>query len=302
MYSFRACLGIVALLVGVQGAYAEVRLSNAINESSWSLNASVFSCSLEHSIPYFGEAVFRTRAGEVSGFYLRGRKAQLKAGETRLYAMSPIWAASSEQYELATVSMKQGSRPLWLGNKETEQMMSKLYEGMELGFDGGFWHDESGAPVQLSITNIGFREVYQEYLDCLTGLVPRNFDQLKRTVLKFPAGEVDKLPGDLSRQLDHILALVKHDNKVRVFYIDGHTDSFGDRDENLELSKSRAELVSTYLKRRGVPEEWITVRWHGERYPVSSNANPGGRAKNRRVTVRLERVEEIEVLPLAANS
>ena len=65
------------------------------------------------------------------------------------------------------------------------------------------------------------------------------------------------------------------------------------------MSKGRAELISQYLARRGIPESWITVRWHGERYPAVSNASKAGRAKNRRVTVRLERVKEIDVLPIA---
>lgn len=280
---------------------ASSMFSNAINESAWDLKTSVFSCRLEHRIPNFGEAVFRTRAGEASGFYLRGRSAQFDAGEVGLFASNPIWVEEQKRERLALVKMKKGTRPLWLGNKDTELMLSRLNSGMRIDLDSSLWYDNSESVHSLSISNIGFRELYEGYINCLTQLVPRNFDQLKRTTLKFPGGEVDKLPSALAKELDYMLTLVKHDDKVRQFYIDGHTDSLGDRDENLELSKVRAELVAQYLIRRGIPEDWITLRWHGERYPVTSNASAAGRAKNRRVTVRLERVKEIEPMPLAAS-
>lgn len=292
--------GLVLLLFSHSSVFAEV-YSNAINTSSWRADSSVFSCQLVHEVPFYGDAVFRTRAGEASGFYLRAKTSRFKAGEARLVASSPVWVSEPHSEELAVVGMKQGRRPLWLGTAITERMLSKLSAGMEVGLERGTWYASGNNNARLAMSGIGFRDEYEKYLSCLTRLIPANFDQLKRTALLFPGGELDKLPSSVASSLNKILALVKHDAKVRMFYIDGHADSVGDRDENLELSKLRAELVSEYLKRRGIPEDWIILRWHGERYPVAPNGNAAGRAKNRRVTVRLERIEEIEVLPLAAN-
>jgi len=279
--------------------------SNAINEPSWQAGSSVFACELVHSVPYYGEAVFRTRAGERSAFYLRAFTSRFKAGEARLIAKAPVWKNSDAVEVLAEVAMKQGKRPLYLNNTLTELMLARLSSGNELALERVTWYEAKTShkpAMALALSSIGFREAYDKYLGCLSGLIPRNFDQLKRTVLMFPGGDSDELPSSLARQLNHILSLVKHDSKVRYIYIDGHTDSVGDRDENLELSKARADMVSQYLQRRGVPEDWLTVRWHGERYPVAANGNSTGRARNRRVTVRLEHVEEIEVLPLASNN
>lgn len=273
--------------------------SNAINDSSWKAESSVFSCQLVHQVPYYGEAVFRTRAGEASAFYLRAKTSRFQAGNALVHARKPLWTHGGEKADLGSVPIKRGTRPLWLTTLMTEKMLARLNEGYEIEISNDAWFEESAEnKAKLAISNIGFRSAYKRYLSCLSGLLPSNFDQLKRTSLIFPAGETDELPASITRQLDRILALVKHDEKLRVFYIDGHTDSEGDRDENLELSKQRAELVSQYLVRRGIPETWITLRWHGERYPVASNATASGRERNRRVTVRLERVEEIEVLPL----
>jgi hypothetical protein len=44
-----------------------------------------------------------------------------------------------------------------------------------------------------------------------------------------------------------------------------------------------------YLKANGVPETQITIRFHGERYPLVPNKSEANRAKNRRVTLHLER-------------
>lgn len=281
--------------------------TNAINDGSWQAQSSVFECSLAHEVPLFGRAVFRTRAGETSNFYLRSHAAKFEAGSAVVYAKAPVWKADGlgeESVEaLGQVNVKRGTRPMWLGTQNSEKMLTELSSGNEIEFVRKAWFEDEGNPhVRLILSNIGFQKAYTRYLNCLASLLPRNFDQMKRTALYFPAGPVetkDGMRGENMRKLDNILALVKHDNKIRQFFIDGHTSSPGDRAENLELSKQRAQMVAEYLKRRGIPEDWIQIRWHGERYPVATNATSAGRAKNRRVTLRVERVEEVEVLPLA---
>ena len=51
-----------------------------------------------------------------------------------------------------------------------------------------------------------------------------------------------------------------------------------------------AEFLMDYLKAQGIPEEQVTLRFHGERYPLVPNTNNANRARNRRVNVHLERV------------
>ncbi|SMF03822.1 Outer membrane protein and related peptidoglycan-associated (lipo)proteins [Alteromonadaceae bacterium Bs31] len=294
----------VALLLMVFGGSMSVyatSYTNAINQSSWRSVSTVFECRLEQSVPFFGEAVFRTRAGEASGFYLRSRSPRFQAGEAQLLARSPVWMPQPVEIELGVVPVKRGNRPLWLGSETTELMLAQLGKGLEVELVKDSWYlPAPSQPLRLSMNSIGFRPEYRKYLNCLSGLLPANFDQMRRSALYFPGGETEELGRKMTSKLDRMLKLVKHDKRIRNFYIDGHTDSAGDRADNLELSKQRAELVKQYLTRRGIPEDWITMRWHGERYPVASNGTAGGRAKNRRVTVRMERFEEIEVLPLAA--
>lgn len=64
----------------------------------------------------------------------------------------------------------------------------------------------------------------------------------------------------------------------------GHTDSDGSDENNLKLSKERAEavknaLVSVY----GIPSDRLTSEGKGESAPVGDNSTPAGKAQNRRV-------------------
>ncbi|MBL1213630.1 MAG: OmpA family protein [Ignavibacteriae bacterium] len=67
------------------------------------------------------------------------------------------------------------------------------------------------------------------------------------------------------------------------FSIEGHTDSDGDDAMNLQLSEQRAESVKLALVNLGIDASHFKVKGLGESKPVDSNANPEGKANNRRV-------------------
>jgi len=65
--------------------------------------------------------------------------------------------------------------------------------------------------------------------------------------------------------------------------VQGHTDSAGDDEHNLQLSQDRAEAVRSYLAERGIDAARLTARGYGETRPIESNRTSMGRAINRRV-------------------
>ena len=73
----------------------------------------------------------------------------------------------------------------------------------------------------------------------------------------------------------------------RRIIVTGHTDSVGDRQYNLDLSKRRADTVMRYLISQGVDPSRIVATGMGPDDPVASNATPEGRAMNRRVEIRI---------------
>lgn len=74
-------------------------------------------------------------------------------------------------------------------------------------------------------------------------------------------------------------------NPKRVVRIEGYTDSTGNPDDNLKLSKDRAQSVADMLVDLGVDEKRIQVEGYGDQYPVEVNASERGRAQNRRVEI-----------------
>lgn len=74
-------------------------------------------------------------------------------------------------------------------------------------------------------------------------------------------------------------------NPRRTVRIEGYSDSSGKREENLALSRARAQTVADALIDLGVDARRIEVQGFGESFPVAENASAKGRAQNRRVEI-----------------
>lgn len=81
----------------------------------------------------------------------------------------------------------------------------------------------------------------------------------------------------------------------RKLTIEGHTDSVGAEDFNMQLSENRAQAVKSALVSRGVPDSQISAVGKGEGFPVASNDTAAGRQQNRRVEVILSDSDSAEV-------
>jgi len=86
--------------------------------------------------------------------------------------------------------------------------------------------------------------------------------------------------------LDQVAAGLKQHPRLKV-EIQGYTDSTGAAAYNLRLSQRRANAVRNFLLGAGVPEEQITARGYGATQFVASNASAEGRARNRRVVLKV---------------
>ncbi len=76
--------------------------------------------------------------------------------------------------------------------------------------------------------------------------------------------------------------------------IEGHTDSIGDEEYNMELSVERAESVSTYLKSLDIKRKRLITKGYGELQPVADNDSEEGRQKNRRVEIAIYANDELK--------
>ena len=74
--------------------------------------------------------------------------------------------------------------------------------------------------------------------------------------------------------------------------IEGHTDSTGPEDENEVLSRNRALAVRNALVAREVDPERLIAEGYGASRPLAGNTTPEGRARNRRIEIRVVRASE----------
>ncbi|MGE3693042.1 MAG: OmpA family protein [Novosphingobium sp.] len=87
--------------------------------------------------------------------------------------------------------------------------------------------------------------------------------------------------------------LKKYPNSLVDVY--GHTDSTGSNEYNQTLSENRARTVANYMTSRGVSGARIRSMGFGETMPVASNDTEDGRARNRRVEIKIVPISEEEV-------
>ncbi len=100
--------------------------------------------------------------------------------------------------------------------------------------------------------------------------------------------DADKIPEGAQAILDELGTKVKGLDKTVYVEIEGHTDNIGSDAYNQHLAEMRAEAVRNYLaENAGIPLHAMSIISFGETKPVAANTTAEGRAKNRRVVVRV---------------
>jgi outer membrane protein OmpA-like peptidoglycan-associated protein len=102
----------------------------------------------------------------------------------------------------------------------------------------------------------------------------------------FDVNKSDVKPAMRARLTEIARALATVPNQ-RVL-VEGHTDSDGSNEYNLQLSRLRAQSVRSALVEGGVSPDRIEAQGYGETRPVATNGTAAGKAQNRRVELVLE--------------
>jgi outer membrane protein OmpA-like peptidoglycan-associated protein len=122
-----------------------------------------------------------------------------------------------------------------------------------------------------------------------TTLFPKITDPIapgKLSPLLFAKSKITFLSPPMKKYLDRI-AVYLIANPKSTLQIDAHTDNFGTMDENLQVSKTRANEVYGYLLGKGISKYRLYVAGHGSLQPIADNKTAAGRAKNMRVELTL---------------
>ncbi len=101
------------------------------------------------------------------------------------------------------------------------------------------------------------------------------------------------IKGSSATVLDKLIGIFNEYPNSNIL-VEGHTDSSGAGDYNMNLSKQRAESVTNYLTAKGIAANRFTTKWYGELQPVGDNTTPEGKTKNRRVELVIVASEELK--------
>lgn len=116
------------------------------------------------------------------------------------------------------------------------------------------------APIEIGITSV-LKNIY--------------FESGKKELSEQSFPELDKM------------AIFFQENSSVQFEIIGHTDNVGPENVNQFLSTARAQAVVEYLIHHGIQSRQLNARGAGESQPIETNETAEGRAKNRRVEVKV---------------
>lgn len=279
------------LLVMPLLAHASLRHYKAdVEESLWfNDEPNRLQCTLNHRIPGYGTASFTSMASKLLNmeFNLDMLRLPKNYGVAAVYSVPPKWMPGLMHKNIADMTIRKqfdGDLP----EQAAWTMLSELEKGFWPTLYYQDWYSEFDK-IAVALNASNFHAPYEQFVQCVSNLLPYSFDDIKYTVLtyKFGGSELTKAS---KRKLDMIGAYLQEDPELELVLLDGYTDSYGGKSKNQEVSVQRADAIRAYFVDMGVDSSRIDVTGHGERRHAAPNATANSRAKNRRVVIRMQKV------------
>lgn len=288
MYRFVAFIIYLLFILPVS---AELRDYGApLDSANWALQGSSLRCSLTQNIPQYGMATFSSSASRKSNmnFDLSLRRYNpTRVAEAILSSEPPLWRHDMSRKIIGPVTLFPGTRPINIKNRAAWELLTLLEQGMFPTFAYDSWLQDVDK-VSVALSAVNFQGVYDKFLDCVASLLPYSFDDIAETFVYFDFNRSD-FTRESRESLSRIGAWLAVDKTMELVLLAGHTDNKGKRRYNLKLGKRRAEAVKTFFIEAGISAKKIKVQTFADIQPQNSNATPEGRAKNRRVMIKMVR-------------
>ncbi len=151
------------------------------------------------------------------------------------------------------------------------------------------YHPEENQQLTEDALNKAKAAKKQAKINCAPKPAPKPAP-VKQEIIELKGVQFEYNSATLTRTSTAILdaaveTLVKRPD-IRV-EVAAHTDSTGSADYNQQLSERRAASVMAYLQEHGIDASRLTSKGYGESQPIADNSTEEGRAKNRRVELRV---------------
>jgi len=109
--------------------------------------------------------------------------------------------------------------------------------------------------------------------------------QVKNILFKLASAQLE-ISDASKKQLDAVIKQLETAPGFRI-QVHGHTDDMGKERYNMELSLKRANFIVDYVEEKGIDPDRLVVEGFGSDRPLAPNTTEEGRARNRRVEVKL---------------
>ena len=117
-------------------------------------------------------------------------------------------------------------------------------------------------------------------------LAPLKIDQVSILNSIFFKGRTSEMLTESYPELNRFFQFLKTNKKIEI-ELSGHTDNEGKAEENLKISKERAQKVADYLIKKGIKETRITIKGYGQTCPITFNSDPEGKKRNNRIEFKI---------------
>lgn len=149
---------------------------------------------------------------------------------------------------------------------------------------GEFFSRRLPSGAELNAPKLGVENKLVDFIEDANRIVDKttwfDFDRLL-----FATGLATLRP-ESEEQLKNVASVLKAFPDVEL-KIGGYTDNTGDATANVKLSAARANVVMAELVKLGVEPARLTAEGYGAEHPVAENTTEEGRAKNRRISMRV---------------
>jgi len=95
-----------------------------------------------------------------------------------------------------------------------------------------------------------------------------------------------ELKSNSKAELEKLIRFMQENPEIKI-EIGGHTDDVGEDEDNMKLSKNRAQTVVDYLIKHGIEADRLEAKGYGEHEPITENDSERGRAQNRRTEFKI---------------
>lgn len=259
-----------------------IKFSNSIDNSNWTIiKNSIFECSVQQKINNYGffEISFLPKNKTTAIFKPYNKPSN--TGNLKLSIIPFSWNINPSISQ--SFNVKYYSQFDIELDSHTDIIENSLISNQQIYIS--YLHMDN-INYSVFVNPIGFNKIYSELLNCKSLLIPYSFEDIQFSVLFFEKNS-NKLKNESKIILDKIIYFLKNSEDKYSITIESHSDSYGSRSHNLNISNQRSTFLKTQLE--SLVND-IQIFNFGEKKLVSTNQTENDRDINRRVILKINKI------------